>query len=73
MLYWGIKVKKELSDTGEIFLHAETFNVENGDLLFVNEDLQIIFSISKGNWLCVFAASCLDGHAVGVEHWNKEK
>jgi hypothetical protein len=29
-------------------------------------------ALAAAQWMAVFAASCMDGHAVAVEHWKGE-
>jgi hypothetical protein len=71
--YWCVKVSKELSDSGEILLHAEDVTIYDDALLFKNEKGQGIFCIAKGQWSCFYAASCIDGGSICVEHWGKGK
>lgn len=69
--YWC--VKSNLSDNGEIYLHATRIEItQNGDILFFGKDDIIMLSIAKNNWSAFFAASLLDGAAVAVEHWPGE-
>jgi hypothetical protein len=75
-IYWG--VRSELSQTGEIYVHADTVEVTpNGELIFWhnNEDgthRHQTLGFAPGSWACFFAASVEDGHAVAVEHWDGE-
>jgi len=70
--YWCVKVPEEISSNGEIYLHADTAEIINGDLIFKKGDM-IIFSVGRINWTVFFAASVIDGHAVYVEHWKGEE
>ncbi len=74
--YWC--VKSELSKDGDIFVMADEARVTpSGGVLFVSksdgEDAEKIrLAIAAGQWSAVYAASCLDGSAVAVEHWKGE-
>jgi len=70
--YWCIKVDKKISPDKEIYLYSDSVENIDGDLIFKNSKDLIVFSISRGLWHVLFAASCLDGHAVAVEHWKNE-
>jgi hypothetical protein len=39
--------------------------------IFFQTTLQTL-ALAGGQWTAVFAASCMDGHAVAVDHWNGE-
>jgi hypothetical protein len=67
--YWGIKVSEILAEDKEIYVLADSLEILDGNLIFKKKDL-VIFSISKGNWNAVFAASAIDGHAYFCEHWK---
>ena len=72
--YWCVKVPKKISTSGEIYVFADEVKVSDGDLLFFRKGLtDINLGISKENWITFFAASCIDGHAVAVEHWEGEQ
>ncbi len=84
--YWCAKVPKELSKSGEIYVFADEVHIDpSGAVLFVsyaqvrNSDGDLLTTkalpylvLPPGQWYAVFAASCLDGHAVAVEHWKGE-
>lgn len=76
--YWCVKTN--LSDSGEIYIHADSVELTaDGSLVFwqhkESEDpfgelsQRVNLSIAAGNWKACFAASVIDGHAVAVEHW----
>jgi len=69
--YWGIKVPKNISIDEEMFVFGDKFEVIEGNLIFTRNDLNI-FSLSKGNWNVVYAASVWDGHACYIEHWKNQ-
>lgn len=82
-LYWCVKVPKEISKSGEIYLFADDVRVrEDGSLEFEHrwetKDLtprsfvRPNLILAPGQWIAVYAASCLDGHAVAVVHWKGE-
>lgn len=76
--YWCVKVPKSLAKEGEIYVHADKVIVKDcGSLCFISENEKqghiYNMALSAGNWLCFFAASCLDGNACAVEHWKGEK
>lgn len=69
--YWCVKTK--LSEDGEIFVHADSMEVnDNGDLFFMQENGTCNLVLKKDQWTVGFAASVLDGHPVAVEHWKGE-
>ena len=74
-LYWC--VKSSLSDSGEIYFHADRIGVnENGDMIAWAErpgafDFQVL-AIASGQWSAFFAASVMDGHAIACDHWTGE-
>jgi hypothetical protein len=76
--YYCVKVTKDLSPDGEIYIYADDVNTgRDGSLFLWHRDLekQSVFPnmiIPNGKWLAIFSASCLDGHAVAVEHWKGE-
>jgi len=76
--YWCVKVTKDLSPNGEIYVMADEVKVEDGTLLFLRhkkepvESREINLIIPALKWTAVFAASLMDGHAVAVEHWAGE-
>jgi len=70
--YWCVKT--DLSEDGEIYVHADSVRVnENGDVLFLQESGIINLSLANGTWRALFAASVFDGSAVAVMHWKGEK
>jgi hypothetical protein len=79
--YWCVKTK--LSKSGEIYIHADRMEfTATGGIIFradpesdevdVIQTTTPILAIAAGQWAAVFAASCLDGHAVAVDHWDGE-
>ena len=70
--YWCVKVTKGISESGEIYVHADNISTsDNGAIVFGgNTGPNLI--IPSGKWLAVYAASVLDGSAVAVEHWKGE-
>ena len=69
--YWCVKTP--LSPKGEIYLHADSASVRDGCLIFAADgDYGINMIFATGQWQTAFAASCIDGHAVAVEHWPGE-
>jgi hypothetical protein len=73
-LYWC--VKSELSEDGEIYLFADEVRfTPTGGVLFVSTKdsaEHVRLALSSGQWSAVYAASCWDGSAVAVEHWQGE-
>jgi hypothetical protein len=66
--YWAVKTFSHL-----IHLYADSVAItDNGDLVFFKncEPSLPLISFSKGNWIYFHAASCIDGNAVCVEHWE---
>ena len=69
--YWCIKTV--LSQSGELFVHADGVEVSScGDLLCHGTENRTVLAISAGKWDCFYAASCVDGSPVAVEHWDGE-
>ncbi len=69
--YWCVKTP--LSASGEIYVHADGVAITDGCLVLAGpgeHGVNMIFG--PGQWQACFAASCLDGHAVAVEHWPGE-
>lgn len=76
--YWCAKVSRDLSPDGEIYCHADQFQVgAGGEAIFshinaAKEAVQPTLVLPAGQWLAVFAASCIDGHAVCAAIWEEE-
>jgi hypothetical protein len=73
--YWCVKT--DLSDSGEIYVYADEVRYTPvGSVSFVSkrtDGCEITnLALAPGSWTAVFAASCFDGHAVAVEHWEGE-
>ena len=72
--YWCVKT--DLSGDGEIYVFADVVRYQDGAVLFLSQredgKEQINLALPSGKWAAVFAASCLDGHAVAVERWRGE-
>ncbi len=69
--YWGVKTP--LSASGEVYLNADRVSVRDGCLVFTaGRDYGINLIFAPGHWQACFAASCIDGHPVAVEHWPEE-
>lgn len=80
--YWCVKVKKTVSTDGEIYVHADEVEVKDGSVIFLGygwtdgekdrQRLQVNLALGPGSWTAIYAASCLDGSAVAVDHWAGE-
>ena len=74
--YWCVKTG--LSKSGEIYVYADRVEfTATGDVIFWADPagkrpLTANLTIAAGHWTAVFAASCLDGSAVAVMHWEGE-
>ena len=75
--YWCIK--STLGPNGkntDIYLFADYFEQVDGCILFYrikNEAKpELLHAFACGTWKAVYAASCFDGSAVAVEHWEGE-
>lgn len=73
--YWCIK--SDQSGSGEIYAHADRVEVTaGGDLVLWRERdgraPETNLALARGQWSAVYAASCIDGSAVAVEHWQGE-
>jgi hypothetical protein len=68
--YWFVKTQ-----TSDIYVNADDVKVtSDGALLFVR-DLKgkehVNLAFASGEWKYFFAASCINGGAVAVDHWDK--
>jgi len=73
--YWCVAMTKEDNKIEEIYLYADSLDLTNGNIMFfqLKEDMNIpIFCIPNGNWEYFYAASCIDGRPVHVEHWDSK-
>lgn len=77
--YWCVKVDRDISPDGEIYLMANSVEMDtSGSLRFKgnrNKDGGYTVDnliIGPGKWKAVYAASMLDGAAVAVEYWKSE-
>ena len=73
--YWCVKTA--LSEDGEIYVFAdEVRHLPTGGILFMarrdDGGERTNLALASGQWTAVFAASCLEGHAVALEHWKGE-
>jgi hypothetical protein len=73
--YWC--VKSQLSPSGEIYLYADEveFTAAGGVIFWrvkKEGEHHPNLSIAAGQWSAVYAASCWNGAAVAVEHWDGE-
>jgi hypothetical protein len=75
--YWCVKTGESAS--GEIYVWADTMTVTpHGDLLCLGShgsdgsDGYAVLALAAGHWRTFYAASCIDGAAVAVEHWAGE-
>jgi hypothetical protein len=78
--YWCIK--STLSKSGEIYLYADRMEITaNGSLICWGggrsdedppDNPTIMLALPAGKWDAFYAASCMGGHAVAVEHWEGE-
>ena len=85
--YWCVKTPKTISQSGEIYVFADEvkFN-QDGSVLFLGyrwdtnarprvkteEELHVNLALAPKAWTAVYAASCICGGAVAVEHWKGE-
>lgn len=51
-------------------LTAETVEIVEGNLVFKNLEGLIVFCVANTDWLCFYAASCIDGAPIAIEHWD---
>jgi hypothetical protein len=85
--YWCVKVPKTMSKSGEIYVFADEVQFQlDGSVLFLGygwdnsvhphvktrETLRVNLALAPKSWTGVYAASCMDGHAIAVEHWAGE-
>jgi hypothetical protein len=72
--YWCVKT--QLSDDGDVYVHADRVTIDAGVVTFWHEEdgcpNRINLAVAPGQWTAVYAASVLDGHAVAVDHWKGE-
>lgn len=71
--YWCIKVTRDVSSDGEILLSADEITVgPEACLIAMGSQGQPVLVIAPRKWTSFYAASCMDGHAVAVDHWASE-
>lgn len=82
--YWCVKTS--ISESGEIYLFADKAEILSSGALCFSHDKNFVdgkgflqeiititnLSLAAGKWDAFYAASCLDGAAVAVEHWEGE-
>ncbi len=73
--YWCVKT--DLSENGDIYVYADEVRyTPTGAVVFVSRRddgvEQTNLALAAGQWTAVYAASCWDGGAVAVEHWESE-
>ena len=65
-LYWCIS-----TPTSRIHTYADLVEVsKNGDLILIRKDKTIMMAFAAEKWENIYAASCMDGSPVSVEHWQ---
>jgi hypothetical protein len=82
---WYFCVKSDLSENGEIYLHADSAHVDsNGALIFRSagrrregrkaskKAVKLNIAFARGSWKAVYAASVMDNSPICVEHWKVE-
>lgn len=59
----------------DVYVHADEVEFKDGALILwrVKEDgtRTVNIAFAPGQWSYIYAASVLDGHAVAVDHWDK--
>lgn len=80
--YWCVKVH-ELSENGEIYVNADTAEVLPCGALVLRGGFskseqrpnmeQVVLALAPGQWSAIYAASCIDGAPVAVDHWAGER
>jgi hypothetical protein len=81
--YWCIKVPASVSKNHEIYVFADEIKVTpSGDLLALGGYRKehgatpahplTVLALATGKWTAFYAASCIDGAAVAVQHWPGE-
>lgn len=74
--YWGVKVTRDISPDGEIYVMADEVQVTPaGALEFIRKgdnSHRVNLSIAPHKWLVYFAASLWDGGAIAIEYWAGE-
>jgi hypothetical protein len=77
--YWCVKVPRNISSSGEIYLYADKVELTpDGSLIFLrcpedsDKEPSPNLALAAGSWIVMFAASVIDGSAVAVEHWEGE-
>jgi hypothetical protein len=79
-------VKTKLSKSGDIYVNADRVEfTPSGGVIFwsdpaarseEHDDFSQAtipnLTIAAGQWMAVYAASCLDGSAIAVDHWEGE-
>ena len=67
--YWGVRVSEAISYK-DIMLTADSVEIVEGNLVFKKEDGLILYCVANTDWLCFYAASCIDRCPIAIEHWD---
>jgi hypothetical protein len=75
--YWCIKVPQKVSKSGEIYGCADEVEVTATGVLLLwqvrdGEPRRINLAFAPSQWNLIYAASCVDGSPVAVDHWVGE-
>jgi hypothetical protein len=74
--YWCVLVDKALAESGEIYFNADGVETDQSGTFVacrVKDGVkEVILMVPAGMWKTVFAASIIDGHALGVDHWKEQ-
>lgn len=69
LIYYCIKVSRDISKDGEIYIHATNPDVVDGGLRLHDEDGSVLMILSSGKWYTINKASLWDGAPSRVEYW----
>lgn len=65
--YWCVKVIKDISEDGKIYLYAEEIRITNGDIEFLSWKGATILAIARNSWFYCFEASTITGKATSID------
>ena len=63
----------KLTTQKDIYAFAEHVDIVDGAIVLRASDGQISFALASGQWEYCYAASCIDGSPLAVEHWRETR
>ncbi len=70
---WYYCIKSNMSENNDIYAYADKVVVTDaGNLMLLSDGGFINLAFAPGDWDAIYAASCIDGSPIAVEHWAGE-